>query len=46
MTRIKKTLILIGAAAMVAFSFSSCATTNCCGSDGSCCKGGAEHSHK
>ena len=31
MTRIKKTIILIGAAAMVAFSFSSCATTNCCG---------------
>ena len=27
MTRIKKTIILIGAAAMVAFSFSSCATT-------------------
>ncbi|MEE2966239.1 MAG: hypothetical protein VX646_00025 [Verrucomicrobiota bacterium] len=39
----KKLLILIGAAAMVAFSFSSCATTNCCGSDGKCCSSAESH---
>jgi len=39
MNKIAKVIVLIGAAAMVSFSFSSCATSggSCCGSDGSCC---------
>ena len=44
----KKILILIGAAAMSTFSLTSCATSKakCCGSDGACCAGAVEHSHK
>ncbi|MCH2330832.1 MAG: hypothetical protein MK312_04780, partial [Roseibacillus sp.] len=39
MNKIAKVIVLIGAAAMVSFSFSSCATpaASCCGSDGACC---------
>lgn len=45
----KKILILIGAAAMSTFSLTSCASNQaaeCCGSDGACCSGAVEHSHK